>query len=149
MNLSNEELNALFTQADKTAEEESSDAETQVGAVVALPKRNIVISAANTFVEGAKGLPNTRPDKHKYMVHAEANLVFFAAKVGISLDNQIMICTLSPCQNCIRTIFQAGIREVYFRDLHETYNINMEDIKITEEKTGEYTHLLLTNHEES
>lgn len=141
-----EELNVLFEQADKTAEEESSDAESKVGAVVALAKRGVIVSAANTFVEGAKGLPNTRPDKYEFVVHAEANLVFFAAKVGVSLDGQTVICTLSPCQNCIRTLFQVGVREIYYRDLYKHHNTTMLDIKITETPNGEYTHMLLENY---
>jgi dCMP deaminase len=141
------ELEELFEQADKIALDESEDAETKVGAVVALVEEGIIVSAANTFIQGAKNLPNTRPDKHEFMIHAEANLVFFAAKMGISLNDQTVICTLSPCQNCIRTLFQAGVREIYYRDLYAKHDITMRDIKVTETKHGKYTHMSLTNHE--
>lgn len=141
-----EELNQLFPQLEQLAKENSDDAETQVAANI----YSWVIdefSTFNTFVNGAKGLPNTRPDKYKYIVHAEANLVNWAARRGFSLEDKIILCTLSPCQNCIRTLFQAGVRVVYYKDRYHAHNPNMEDIKVTEQEFGSYTKMVLGNYE--
>lgn len=140
------ELDEAFPKLEKLAKENSSDAETQVGANV----YGWVVdeySTFNTFVSGAKGLPNTRPDKYKYIIHAEANLVNWAAKRGFSLEDKIILCTLSPCQNCIRTLFQAGVKIIYYKDRYHAHDPNMEDIKVTEEKVGPYTKMVLNNYE--
>ena len=140
------ELDEEFPKLFALAKEQSNDAETQVGASV----YSWVVdeySAFNTFVTGAKGLPNTRPDKYKYILHAEANLVNWAARRGFSLEDKIILCTLSPCQNCIRTLFQAGVRVVYYKDRYHTHNPNMEDIKVIEEEFGPYVKMVLGNYE--
>lgn len=140
-----EELHEIFAELEKEAKSKSDDAEKQVAACI----YGFVFDgfgATNTFVHGAKGLPNTRPDKYEYIIHAEANLVYHAAKTGFALENQTIICTLSPCQNCIRTMFQAGIREVYYKERYRNHNLDMKDILITETEYGPYTRMYLTNH---
>jgi len=143
-------LHDLFFEATEYANDFSDDTETKVGAVAINPLEEgpfFKINAANTFIQGAKGLPSTRPDKYQYIVHAEANLVNFSARIGASLEEKVVVCTLSPCQNCIRTLFQAGVREIYYKDLHRDHNPVMLDIKVTEEAYGPYTKMILDNYE--
>lgn len=137
-----DELTICFTGLEAFAEKESDDAEKQVAACLL----NGRIIETNTFVRGAVGLPNTRPDKYEFIIHAEANLVYSAAKFGIPLNNEVVVCTLSPCQNCIRTMFQAGIREIYYKETYRAHNPNMRDIKVTEESFGPYVKMRLDNH---
>lgn len=141
-----EELHVLFKHADEAALEFSDDAETKVGAVLAW-QGSPVEWASNTFVNRAAGLPNTRPDKYQYIVHAEANLIYKSARRGLSTDEATIVCTLSPCQNCIRTMFQSGVREVYYRDRHRDHNSDMRDIKVTETEVGPYTKMVLESYE--
>lgn len=47
-------------------------------------------------------------------VHAEANAIYAAAKLGISLQGSILYCTHSPCNDCVEAIIQSGIKEVYY-----------------------------------
>lgn len=139
------ELNMLdiYFKATEGSKKDSDDAENQV--VAYTHKTGIV--GVNTFVMGASGLPNTRPDKYEYIIHAEANIVYTAARRGISINNDIVFCTLSPCQDCIRTMFQAGIKEIYYKETYPAHNIEMRDIKVTETKIGQYTKMLLTNYD--
>jgi dCMP deaminase len=46
--------------------------------------------------------------------HAEANLIFTAAKLGIQTDgcSVYLSCELMPCKDCLCTLIQAGIKEV-------------------------------------
>lgn len=143
MELSIEQLDHTFERLYEIAENQSDDAEKKVAAITLSRS----LHAWNSFVRGASGLPNTRPDKYEYIIHAEANLVATAARCGIKLQDEVILCTLSPCQNCIRTMFQAGIREIYYKETYRAHNIEMRDIKVTETKVGEYTRMLLTNHE--
>lgn len=140
--MTSNQLDVYWTQCRFYASEFSSDSETKVGAAIIGTR----LEAANTFVTNAKRLPSTRPDKYPYIIHAEQNLIFQAAREGISLDGKKVFCTLSPCQACIRAMFQVGIREVYYRDLYNYHNIEMADIKVTETKVGPYTKMVLENY---
>lgn len=124
----------------EAASTRSHDEETKVGAILVKNDTGmIVVSGHNGFVRGAPDdlLPKTRPDKYEYMVHAEENLVTHSAKNGISINNCTLIITLSPCQKCLRLMYQAGITEVICRDLYRDHNINMLDLNITQEVTEE------------
>lgn len=47
-------------------------------------------------------------------VHAEQNAIAFAAKYGLALDRGDLHCTHAPCENCARSIINAGLARVYF-----------------------------------
>jgi len=42
-------------------------------------------------------------------IHAEANLVAYAARTGTSLKGTYIYCTHAPCFNCAQLLLQAGI----------------------------------------
>lgn len=118
----------------------SHDEETKVGAILVKNDTGMVVATGhNGFVRNAPDsqLPRVRPDKYKYMVHAEENLLAHTSRNGISVDNCTLIITLSPCQRCLRLMFQAGITEVICRDLYRDHSIDMADIDIEQEQTEE------------
>jgi dCMP deaminase len=47
-------------------------------------------------------------------VHAEANAIAFAARIGASTDNAELHCTHSPCLSCAKLIINAGIRRLVY-----------------------------------
>jgi dCMP deaminase len=49
-------------------------------------------------------------------LHAEENLICYAAKHGISVNNTIIFITTSPCLPCARKLVQSGIKEVYYNE---------------------------------
>ncbi len=114
----------------------SHDAETKVGAVlVHRDTQAILATGFNGFVRGAddQSLPNTRPDKYPYMVHAEQNLIAHCARHGISMDNCDVYCTLSPCCVCMRLLWQCGIQKIIVKELYRDFDAiqQMKDIKVT------------------
>ena len=130
--------------------EDSPDLETQVGSILVRKDSEIeLISAHNSFVNGAPSLilPNCRPDKYEFMIHAEENVLYKALREGISTKNCFLINTLSPCTKCMRAAWQSGIDTIYFpidakykgfdeyivmRDLNASIqNIKNEFIKIS------------------
>ena len=122
--------------------ERSHDAETKVGAILVKNDSGAVIAQGyNGFVRGADDtkLPNTRPEKYPYMVHAEQNLIANCARHGISMDNTTLIITLSPCTSCMRLMWQAGITRVICRDLYRDVEkiLEMSDLEIDIAKTEE------------
>jgi len=58
--------------------------------------------------------------------HAEQNMFSFCAKEGIKTNNTILFVTLSPCINCAKLIFSAGIKEVYYI---EEYDLDKAGLK--------------------
>lgn len=118
------------------AAKRSHDAETQVGAVLVNNASGAVIATGfNGFVRGAPDavLPNTRPDKYEYIVHAEENLVANCARHGISMDNCTVYCTLSPCKGCMRLLYNCGVTKVIVKELYRDFEEirSMKDIDVT------------------
>jgi len=124
----------------EAASERSHDDETKVGAILVKNDTGMVVASGhNGFVRGApdKDLPNTRPEKYEYMVHAEENLLAHTSRNGINIDNCTLVITLSPCQKCLRLMWQAGVTRVICRDLYRDHCIDMADIDIEQETTPE------------
>jgi len=125
----------------------SHDAETQVGAVLVSNKTGAILATGfNGFVRGAKDelLPNTRPDKYQYILHAEKNLILNCARHGISMDDCMLVCTHSPCSACLRDLFQVGITKVLIKEKYKDFEKlkEMKDIDVFAESTEEQYFLL-------
>lgn len=135
MNVSDKKIKSYFRRVD-AIRHDSHDKETKVGAILVHGESGATIAEGyNGFVRGAPDhlLPNIRPDKYKYMQHAEMNLLCNAARHGISTNNCFVVCTLSPCTSCIRMLYQAGISTIIYREAYCDINesINMGDLNIT------------------
>lgn len=131
-----------YMEVAETVAKRSHDAETQVGAV--LVKNNtgaIIATGYNGFVRGTgdKELPNTRPEKYNYIVHAEQNLISNCARHGISMDDCTLICTLSPCCSCMRILFQCGITRVIVKQQYKDFEniLQMKDVDVDVGRTPE------------
>lgn len=127
----------------------SKDKETKVGAILLSPgDKSIVAVGYNGFVRGAedKILPKTRPDKYKYTIHAELNLLLNCARHGITTKNKILICTHSPCSSCIRHIKNCGIKMVIFEHFYKKDPPKEDlDLKFSLHKKDGFFVLLLNN----
>ncbi len=95
------------------------------GAIAVDPTHNVVIS------EGWNGSPRSAPGSFcagdvceregvpsgtRYelgCIHAEANVISNAARVGRSLHGSYLFVTGVPCLGCARLIYQAGIARVF------------------------------------
>jgi len=52
-------------------------------------------------------------------IHAEVDMVASSARKGISLEKATVYSLERPCQRCLVTMYQAGIRKVYYvNDYH-------------------------------
>lgn len=111
----------------------SHDAETKVGAVLINNKTGAIISTGyNGFVRGANDtkLPNTRPEKYEFILHAELNLISNSAMHGLSMQDCTLICTMSPCKLCMRMMVNCGITKVIAKELYKDFDdiLKMPDI---------------------
>ena len=93
----------------------------QVGVVAAIDDR-IVATAYNGAPRGMRHclhppeeISENRPPNASTCtnaVHAEANLVAFAARHGISLRNADVYVTTTPCVVCAQLLINSGVRSV-------------------------------------
>ena len=51
---------------------------------------------------------------HPYVIHAEANAITRAAKLGIALEGSVIYTTSLPCNECAKMIVSSGIVKVYY-----------------------------------
>lgn len=130
-------LDSLMREAMEVASR-SPDIETQVGALlIAKDDTATIATGYNGFIRGAddEKLPNTRPDKYPYMKHAEENIVCHCARRGIATKDTFLVITLSPCTNCLRLCWQAGIDTIYFKDEYRDFHksAGMDDLNVKTE----------------
>jgi dCMP deaminase len=93
---------------------QTNDGQTGCGAVLTTPDHRIISTGYNGFIYGIPNdaLPNLRPAKYPFMVHAEHNAILDCAKQGRSSKGGIMYVTGEPCLQCYQYIYQAGVKEV-------------------------------------
>ena len=89
----------------------SDDSNTRTAAVLATPEGEVVLASANTLTTGVESTPEntTRPGKKPWIDHAERNVIYGAAREGISTEGMHMHLKWFPCAECARAIVQSGI----------------------------------------
>ena len=104
----------------------SHDAETQVGCVIVDDSKRVLATGYNGFPPGSRDLelPNLRPDKYPFMVHAEMNAI---ASSRQDLRYATIYVTWSPCRDCSKALITAGIKSVVYR--HEYRNDDFDFVK--------------------
>jgi dCMP deaminase len=56
-------------------------------------------------------------------VHAEVNAVAQAAKHGVRIDKATAYVTASPCFNCFKTLVNAGITRIVYKEFYRDERI--------------------------
>lgn len=96
----------------------------QVGAVLVKDGR-IIATGYNGVLPNEKHELAQNPDGSSATIHAEANIIAFCARNGISTEGTILYVTLSPCDKCAELIVQSGIESVYYiEEYRDTTGIN-------------------------
>ncbi len=92
----------------------SKDPSSKVGAV-AVKDRRLLATGFNGFPVGVSDDERLydRAAKYPRVVHAEANVVAWAAREGISLlGSTLYVSPFHPCQDCAKLLVQAGIARI-------------------------------------
>jgi len=86
-----------------------------------------------TFGFGNAVIIKTKPT----VIHAERNIIFYAARKGISLEGATMYITHNPCIGCAQAMAAAGIRRVVYAEFYKTAEgidflkeLNIEIVKV-------------------
>ena len=103
---------AYFFNLSYLVSERSPDAQTKHGAVIVDKENRVVSTGYNGFPRGGPDLllPNIRPKKYPYIVHAEMNALLSARcdVTGFSI-----FVTGFPCKSCLLHIISSGIKEIF------------------------------------
>ena len=101
----------------------SKDPNTQVGACIASPDRRILSVGYNGTPRAIddddfpwETSEDPLYDKHSYVIHAEANAILNYRGNLSDMEGATAYVTLFPCQECAKTLAQAGIGEVVYLD---------------------------------
>jgi len=87
----------------------SLDPDTKHGCVV-VKEKTILSVGYNSPPRGCDdaSIPLTRPEKYKFMEHAESNAINNAARTGMALNGSTFYVTGHPCQDCLRRVINVG-----------------------------------------
>lgn len=94
--------------------QKSNNPSTQNGAILVDDKGNVILSAKNSFPDGVAETQERqiKPLRSKFSVHAERNVLYRAARLGIKTEGLIMVCPWAACTDCAQGIIQAGIKQL-------------------------------------
>lgn len=97
----------------------------RVGAVLSRNGR-IIATGYNGNVSGADHCEHTTNDPCETAVHAEENVLYFAARHGTKTEGSDLYVTHNPCYRCARGLVNAGIaRVVYLNEYRDTSGVQL------------------------
>jgi len=113
----------------KVVSQRSHDIQTQHGCVITDHNNRILGLGYNGFPRGLDDslLPNTRPEKYPWMIHAERNAL---SNCVIRPEKGIAYVTGQSCNDCIMALWQEGISTVVMSKNHGTHLFDKEAQKI-------------------
>lgn len=104
-----------FLDLARLAATRSKDRSTQIGCVIVGPDNEVRSTGYNGFPRDINDdVPerHERPEKYRWLEHAERNTVYNAARSGIALAGCRIYLPWFPCMDCARAIVQCGLVEV-------------------------------------
>lgn len=113
----------------KVASQRSHDVHTKHGCVITDQSNRILGVGYNGFPKGLKDkdLPLVRPDKYRWMIHAERNAL---SNCVVRPDNGIAYVTGQCCNDCVMALWQEGIKHIVMNNSHGTYKFDENEQKI-------------------
>lgn len=92
----------------------SKDPSTKVGSVIVRPDKTVAGMGFNGFPRGCRDEPSLYADrdtKYSRVIHAEANAILQSAER--LHGHSLYVWPYPPCDRCMATIIQAGIKHVH------------------------------------
>jgi dCMP deaminase len=104
----------------------SPDAETQVGAVIVSAANHIMSVGYNGWMAEVDDslMPNIRPMKHTWVIHAELNAIL---NCEVRPRGATLYCTHQPCLDCFFACAATRIAEVVYINDSSTTNTAEKD----------------------
>jgi len=87
----------------------------KVGAILVKEGRTLV-DGYNGTLSGDSNVCEDGEVTKECVMHAEQNIIAFAARYGISTLGCELYVTISPCVQCAKLLIQAGISKVVYKE---------------------------------
>jgi dCMP deaminase len=65
----------------------------------------------------------------KNEIHAEQNAIAIAAKNGIALNNAVCYSSLQPCNSCLMSLIQSGVKEIIYLHAYDKSDYSQDLIQ--------------------
>lgn len=130
----------------------SKDTRTKIGSVVVNEDKRIISVGFNGFPIGVNDNIKSRyerPQKYHYFAHSEANSIFSAARIGISLNKSFLYTQGIPCTECTKAIIQAGISKVLVHEQWMQKEKEIRDYNSTSSKWKDHNEISIEMFRES
>lgn len=108
----------------------SHDFDRRHGCIITTEDHKLLSTGYNGFPKGMPDelLPNTRPDKNSWMTHAEENALLNCPVPLHMYDNLKAYVTGRCCFRCIKSLWNAGIKEIIMANTKGSVSENNERI---------------------
>jgi len=110
----------------------SLDEFTKCGAVVVAGDNTVLGVGYNSPPRGCddRKVPQTRPEKYLWFLHAEEAAIVNASRAGLCLKDSIFYITGAPCARCVRKMINVGVKKIIYGGVNAKC-LDREDIKAT------------------
>jgi len=94
----------------------SKDQSTKFGCFITDKDGGTIVSGYNSPTSGLndEDIPQTRPEKYDWFVHAERAAINFAAKKGESLKGGIVYVGGIPCKDCMLALLDVEVDTIFY-----------------------------------
>jgi dCMP deaminase len=118
-----------FLGLSKVVSQRSHDIHTQHGCVITDKKHRILGVGYNGFPRNMPDdiLPTNRPDKYRWMIHAERNAL---SNCVVRPDGGTAYVSGQCCNDCIMSLWQEGIDTVIMSNNHGTFLFDEKEKQI-------------------
>ena len=122
----------------------SKDPSTKVGCVIVGENYEPISFGYNGFVAGCDESYMTfeRPYKDMLSIHAEMNALIFAQR---DIKNSRIYVTNAPCDNCLKHLLQAKVKEIVFDKFDTNGGFMTDDRKKVIKKLLDSTSIVYRN----
>jgi dCMP deaminase len=112
----------------------SFDPNTKCGCVLVSKDNRILSTGYNGPIKNSndKNIPLTRPDKYYHFIHSEMNALLAYNGSHYDIQESKAYITNRPCHNCLRSMLQKGVTEIYYSDTNNAKCVDEEDLKAQE-----------------
>lgn len=106
-------MDLYFMDIARAVAKKSKDPNTNVGAVIVDENNRIVSTGYNGMIKGCSE-KHLWTNKYPFVIHAEMNAALFARRY---LGGCQVYITHAPCINCMKHLFQMGVRVIFYEQL--------------------------------
>lgn len=126
--------NLYFVAMSFLVAQRSFDPNTKCGCILTSQDYRVLSTGYNGPIKHSNDgeIPLTRPEKYYHFIHAEMNALLAYNGSYYDIQHGKAYVTGRPCHNCLRSLLQKGISEIYYCDVNNAKCVDESDLKAQE-----------------